>query len=64
MKIPSHKEFTDFIKKYLEDTGQSPSGFGRKVLNDSGAIPRLFEGTDPRLSTMHKINDEISKDKK
>lgn len=55
MKIPSQKEFTDHIKGHLQETGEKPSSFGRRVLGDSGAIPRLFEGTDPRLSTMHKI---------
>ena len=64
MKLPTHKEFTDFIKKHLEETGEKPSSFGRRVLKDSGAIPRLFEGTDPRLSTMHKIHKDITKDKK
>ena len=63
MKLPTHKEFTDNIKKHLEETGQSLSGFGRRVLNDSGAIPRLLDGTDPRLSTMHTINDAIETDK-
>ena len=55
MKIPNQKEFTDHIKDHLKVTGEKPSSFGRRVLGDSGAIPRLFEGTDPRLSTMHKI---------
>lgn len=63
MKIPTHEEFTDYIEKHLEETGEKPSSFGRRVLNDSGAIPRLIDGTDPRLSTMHTINDEIENDK-
>jgi predicted transcriptional regulator len=55
ISVPSQKEFTDHIKDHLAVTGEKPSSFGRRVLGDSGAIPRLFEGTDPRLSTMHKI---------
>ena len=55
MKVPTHKEFTKHIEDHLEETGEKPSSFGRRVLGDSGAIPRLFEGTDPRLSTMHRI---------
>lgn len=53
--VPSQKEFTDHIKDHLKETGEKPSSFGRRVLGDSGAIPRLFEGTDPRLSTMQRI---------
>ena len=65
MKIPSHKEFIDYVKKYLEKSGEKPSSFGRRVLGDSGAITRLIEGTDPRLSTMQKIERDISaKEKK
>ncbi len=59
MKIPTQKDFIEYIKKHLTSTGEKPSSFGRRVLNDSGAIPRLFEGTDPRLSTMNKIGDAI-----
>jgi len=63
MKVPSKKEFTDHIQKHLEETGEKPSSFGRRVLGDSGAIPRLIvkDGTDPRLSTMHKILKAIEK---
>lgn len=61
MKVPSHKDFIDYIKKHLETTGEKPSSFGRRVLGDSGAIPRLFEGTDPRLSTMQRILKVIEK---
>ena len=55
MKVPSHAEFIGFIKTHLETTGEKPSAFGRRVLGDSGAIYRLFEGTDPRLSTVQRI---------
>ena len=61
MKVPSHKEFTKHIEDHLEATGEKPSSFGRRVLGDSGAIPRLFEGTDPRLSTMQRILKAIEK---
>lgn len=55
MEVPTHKEFINHIKDHLEETGEKPSSFGRRVLGDSGAIPRLFEGTDPRLSTVQRI---------
>lgn len=55
MKIPSHAEFIDYLKKHLAKTGEKPSAFGRRVLGDSGAIARLIDGTDPRLSTVQKI---------
>jgi len=55
MKLPTQKQFVKYIKDYLEESGEKPSSFGRRVLGDSGAIPRLYEGTDPRLSTMHRI---------
>ena len=61
MKLPTAKEFADYIKAHLEETGEKPSAFGRRVLGDSGAIPRLFEGVDPRLSTMHRILKAIEK---
>lgn len=54
MKIPSHQEFIDYVNEYLEKSGEKPSSFGRRVLGDSGAIPRLAD-TDPRLSTVQKI---------
>lgn len=62
MKIPSHKEFIDYINEYLAMSGEKPSTFGRRVLGDSGAITRLTSdeaGTDPRLSTMQKIDRAI-----
>lgn len=55
MEVPTHKQFAEYIKRHLDQTGEKPSSFGRRVLGDSGAIPRLFEGTDPRLSTMQRI---------
>lgn len=61
MKLPTHKQFIDHIKEHLEQTGEKSSAFGRRVLGDSGAIPRLFEGTDPRLSTMQRIVKAIAR---
>ncbi len=55
MKIPSHNDFIEYVQQYLTKSGEKPSSFGRRVLGDSGAITRLIEGTDPRLSTMQKI---------
>ena len=59
MKIPSHDEFNQYVKNHLDKSGEKPSTFGRRVLGDSGAITCLFEGTDPRLSTMQKIDRAI-----
>lgn len=65
MKIPTHEEFVDHVQNHLNKSGEKPSSFGRRVLGDSGAITRLIEGTDPRLSTMQKIDRAIkSKDTK
>lgn len=61
MIIPSHAQFVQFVKNYLETTGEKPSAFGRRVMGDSGAIRRLFEGSDPRLSTMQRIVKAVNK---
>ena len=61
MKIVTQQELLDYIKAHLEKTGEKQSSFGRRVLGDSSAITRLMEGTDPRLSTVHKIEKAIRK---
>jgi hypothetical protein len=66
MKVPTHKELVDYINRHLDDIDEKPSRFGRRVLNDSGAIPRLIRDekpTDPQLSTVIKIVDAIKIDK-
>lgn len=63
MNIPTHQEFVDYLNRHLTKTGEKPSAFGRRVLGDSGAITRLIEGTDPRLSTMQKIDRAIKNGK-
>lgn len=63
MEIPSHKELVDYINRHLDDEDEKPSSFGRRVLGDSGALSRLYDGTDPRLSTAKKIVDAINEDK-
>lgn len=62
--LPTHEEFVKYVYNFLEESDIKPSMFGRKVLNDSGSIQRLKEGTDPRLSTLHKICEEIEKIRK
>ena len=62
-KIPTHQELISDIEKYLEKAGMRAHDFGKKFLNDSGAISRLKSGSDPRLSTVHKIYGVISKKK-
>ncbi len=59
MKLPSHNEFSEYVMSHLRKSGEKPSMFGRRVLGDSGAIMRLIGGSDPRLSTMHKIERAI-----
>lgn len=60
IRIPTHKEFVDYINSHLVKSGEKPSSFGRRVLGDSGAITRLVnDETDPRLSTMQKIDRAI-----
>jgi predicted transcriptional regulator len=55
MKLPTQTEFIDYIQNYLDKTGERSSMLGRRALGDSGAITRIFKGTDPRLSTMNRI---------
>ena len=62
MKIPTNKQFAEHVKKSLIKSGIKPATFGRDVLNDSGAIHRLFKGTNPRLSTVIKIAKAIKLD--
>lgn len=59
--IPSQEEFVKYVYDFLEKSNIKPSMFGRMVLNDSGSIQRLKEGTDPRLSTMLKICESVEK---
>lgn len=59
MKAPTHKELVDYINRHLTKTGEKPSQFGRRVLSDSGSMSRLYGGTDPRLTTVHKIINAI-----
>ena len=60
MDIPTHKQLIDHINSHLDRTGEKPSAFGRRVLGDSGAVLRLINnGTDPRLSTVQKIDRAI-----
>lgn len=63
LKVPTHAEFVAAIRKHLEKKDEKPSTFGRRVLGDSGAVLRLLDKenpTDPRLSTVNKIADDIN----
>jgi predicted transcriptional regulator len=64
MKLPSHTEFVEQVKKHLDKTGEKTSMFGRRVLGDSSAIDRLLDGTDPRLSTMLRIEKAMKEKSK
>jgi len=59
MEIPTNKEWVEYIKSHLTRTGEKQSSFARRVLGDSSALTRLAEGSDIRLSTMHKIERAI-----
>ena len=59
MKIPTHVEMLKHIEEYLSKTGMKAHDFGKKYLNDSGAVSRLKKGADPRLSTVQKIYKAI-----
>lgn len=59
-KIVTHKELLEMIEEYLALKGIKPHVFGKEVLNDSGFVPRLREGSDPRLSTVVKIINTIN----
>lgn len=54
-KIPTHEEIVNDVLVFLAKTGMKAHEFGKKYLNDSGAVSRLKKGSDPRLSTVRKI---------
>jgi predicted transcriptional regulator len=60
MHIPTIDQLLVDIEKYLEKTNMKAHCFGKKYLNDSGAISRLKKGNDPRLSTVQKIYEAIN----
>lgn len=60
-KIPTQEELVKDIEQHLDATGIAHTKFGRDVLNDSSAIDRLRKGVDPRLSTVRKIYNHITK---
>lgn len=65
MKIPTRKEFIDYVKDHLNNTGEKHYSFGKRVLGDNAMLYRLFnENKDIRLSTMLKINEVIEKEKR
>ena len=61
MNIPTIEEFKQYIRDHLARTGESPTSFGTRVMKDAGGMSRLLkeDGTDPRLSTMRKIDKAI-----
>jgi len=62
MTVPSHDKLIIDIDRYLEKTGMKAYKFGKKYLNDSGAVFRIREGNNPRLSTVQKIYEIIGKE--
>jgi len=60
MKIPSSKQIVKDIDSYLKKHNMRAHVFGRDVLNDSGAVFRLRDGRNPRLSTVEKIYKKIN----
>lgn len=55
MKIPTQAELIEAIEKFLDKRKMKPHEFGKKYFNDSGFVPRLKEGVEPRLSTLSKV---------
>ena len=55
IKIPTHEKLLQDIEAYLEKTDMKAHIFGEKFFSDSGAISRLRNGADPRLSKVIKI---------
>lgn len=62
MTVPSHDTLITDIDEYLKRTGMKAYQFGKKFLNDSGAVFRIREGNNPRLSTVQKIYEIIEND--
>jgi homoserine dehydrogenase len=53
-------DFVSEIETFLEETGTTPSKFGRLALNDPGFVFRLRSGGECRPSTMEKVRRKIS----
>lgn len=51
----SNEELRQEIKKFLENTGMSPTEFGMKSKNDPSLIKRLENGQDIRESGKIRI---------
>lgn len=62
MKIPTHEELIKDIEGYITKNNMTGRQFGQDYLKDSGAISRLRNGLDPRLSTVQKIYKVIDGD--
>lgn len=60
-KIVTHKELLEIIDEFLCMKNMKPHDFGKKYFNDSGFLPRLKEGSDPRLSTVIKLVKIVGK---
>ncbi len=52
---PTHAELINTVESFLVTNDMKAHEFGKQHLNDSGALPRLKSGSDPRLSTVLKI---------
>ncbi len=53
--IVTHKQLIDLIEQYCSLYNLTTTEFGGKYFNDTGVVPRLRKGRDPRLSTVIKI---------
>lgn len=51
--------FKTEIEDYLDQTGISPSRFGRDFLKDPGFVYRLRKGGECRPSTIEKLRKEM-----
>ena len=55
MKIITHTQLVSEIDKFLIKRKVSAHNFGKKYFSDSGAVHRLRQGADPRLSTVIRL---------
>ena len=60
MNIPNLEDFIQYVRDYLESSGEAHTTLGRRALGDPASISRLLhKGNTPRLTTAYKISKAI-----
>ena len=54
-------DLLNIIEDYLSETGQSPTAFGKQVMNNPNFVFDLREGRDYRQSTARKVIGHIQR---